>query len=314
MSDQHSIPNLDGLVTLANRDGVDIKPTLLRVTTDLYVQKPHHSAEEERHYVELALRLIEAVDAPTRAAITKKLVAYSAPPAAVMQRLQPKQTVTAPEPASSPQAPQSDAAPAAATELCELFLAADAEERRLILVNLVYAPLPPADPIAPAVAVAAVQRLETAALSHNTTAFVQELERALGLSRELSQRLIDDQSGEPIVVAARALSMPPDVLQRILLCLNPTISQSVLRVYELARLYQDIEPEAALRIVAIWRASHKAARQRPASPQQGQQRTVTPQPAAHRPQLWHVEERPALPARPQIRWAQHEQIRKAENQ
>ena len=33
-------PNLDGLTELANRDGVDIKPTLLRVMTDLYAQKP----------------------------------------------------------------------------------------------------------------------------------------------------------------------------------------------------------------------------------------------------------------------------------
>jgi hypothetical protein len=69
MAHEPNIPNLDGLVALANRDGVDIKPTLLRVTTDLYVQKPSHSVEEERHYTELALRLIEAVDAPTRAAV-----------------------------------------------------------------------------------------------------------------------------------------------------------------------------------------------------------------------------------------------------
>ena len=37
-------PPLDGLVDLACRDGVDIRPTLLRVLTDLYVQKPTHSA------------------------------------------------------------------------------------------------------------------------------------------------------------------------------------------------------------------------------------------------------------------------------
>ena len=63
MVEQAKIPNLDGLTELANRDGVDIKPTLLRVVTDLYVQKPVHSAEEERHYTELAVRLIDQVDA-----------------------------------------------------------------------------------------------------------------------------------------------------------------------------------------------------------------------------------------------------------
>ena len=65
MAEQSHIPNLDGLVELGNRDGVDIRPTLLRVTTDLYVAKDRHSAAEEQHYTELALRLIDLVDAPT---------------------------------------------------------------------------------------------------------------------------------------------------------------------------------------------------------------------------------------------------------
>ena len=52
-------PKLEGLDSLARRDGVDIQPTLLRVLTDLYVQKATHTSEEERHYTELALRLID---------------------------------------------------------------------------------------------------------------------------------------------------------------------------------------------------------------------------------------------------------------
>ena len=64
---------LEGLDSLARRDGVDIRPTLVRVLTDLYVQKPSHSAEEERHYTELALRLIDSVDLATRMTIAKKL-------------------------------------------------------------------------------------------------------------------------------------------------------------------------------------------------------------------------------------------------
>ena len=31
--------------------------------TDLYVQKPKHTEQEEQHYTELALRLIDLVDA-----------------------------------------------------------------------------------------------------------------------------------------------------------------------------------------------------------------------------------------------------------
>ena len=80
-------PPLDGLVDLACRDGIDIRPTLLRVLTDLYVQKPAHSAAEETQYVELALGLIEAVDAPTRAAVAASLSAYPAAPAAILNRL-----------------------------------------------------------------------------------------------------------------------------------------------------------------------------------------------------------------------------------
>ena len=56
MAKSSAYPPLDSLVDLACRDGVDIRPTLLRVLTDLYVQKPAHSAEEETQYVELALR------------------------------------------------------------------------------------------------------------------------------------------------------------------------------------------------------------------------------------------------------------------
>ena len=64
---------LDSLVDLACRDGVDIRPTLLRVVTDLYVQKPNHGAEEVTQFVELALGLIEVVDAQTRSVITATL-------------------------------------------------------------------------------------------------------------------------------------------------------------------------------------------------------------------------------------------------
>ena len=42
-------PKLDCLDSLARRDGVDIRPTLLRVLTDFSVQKSAHTVEEERH-------------------------------------------------------------------------------------------------------------------------------------------------------------------------------------------------------------------------------------------------------------------------
>src|SRR6185436_13311704 len=79
--------SVDSLVDLACRDGVDVRPTLARVLTDLYVQRPSHSGEEEIQYVELVLGLIDSVDAQTRAAIAAKLRQYPKARAAVLSRL-----------------------------------------------------------------------------------------------------------------------------------------------------------------------------------------------------------------------------------
>ncbi len=78
---------LDSLVDLACRDGVEIRPTLLRVLTDLYVQKPSHSPDEEAQYVELALGLIDAVDPLTRGTVTATLSAYAGAPEIVLRKL-----------------------------------------------------------------------------------------------------------------------------------------------------------------------------------------------------------------------------------
>src|SRR5262245_46584619 len=100
--------------------------------TDLYVQKPVHTAEEEAQYIELAARLIDQVDAPTWAIVANRLASYPAAPRAVIERLQRGPTERGDsEPALSPSAPA--AVPAASlAELTELFLTADAQDRRMI--------------------------------------------------------------------------------------------------------------------------------------------------------------------------------------
>ena len=102
--------------------------------------------------------------------------------------------------------------------------------------------------------------METAALRHNTATVMRELERALGISYQQSRRIVEDELGEPIVVAAKAMSLPADVLQRIVLFMNPRVGQSVDRVYELSALYSEISVEAARRLVAILRAAEPAGR------------------------------------------------------
>jgi hypothetical protein len=295
-------PNLNGLVELGNRDGVDIRPTLLRVMTDLYVQKQTHTEQEAQHYTELALRLIELVDAKTRAIVAEKIAGYPTAPAPVRHRLLRELiAITPPADDMSAGGETVPGRPAAADELSELFLASNAEDRRLILLNLPYAPLAPAPPIA-ATAGDSIHRMEAAALGHNSELFARELERAIGVSRSHARRLLEDESGEPIVVVAVALGMPPSVLQRILLCLRPTISQSVQRVYELCLLREEIEPEAALRLIAIWQKCHPM-----------DKRSRAEAAVAHRPQYSRDEksERPAMPVtRPKVRWDELAQTRK----
>ena len=154
-----------------------------------------------------------------------------------------------------------------AVTLNELFFAADAGERRLILLNLeVVAPLPdgharlPRDP-------AVTQRIEKAALSGNREEFAKQLAQALQLPHAQARRMAADELGEPLLIAAKALAMPRDVLYRLLLFVNTAIGHSVERVHTLATLYDEMTTQAAVHMVAIWQAmqpqTRSAAQHRP---------------------------------------------------
>jgi hypothetical protein len=143
-----------------------------------------------------------------------------------------------------------------AAELSELFYAAGAAERRLILLSLDYAPIPAIPPSA-FVQRSDTWRLEAAALRHNTEVLVRELLRILGISRAQARRVLWDDSGEPMLAAAKAMDLPADVLQRMLLFMNPRVGQSVDRIYELTKLYHETTVAAARRLVAILREADK---------------------------------------------------------
>jgi uncharacterized protein (DUF2336 family) len=278
-----NLRGLEGLTDIGLRGGVDMRPTLLRVLTDLYVQKLTHTAEEDRHYAELALRLLDSVDVAARAAVAARLANHLSPPQRVIERLaadlpevasalrqrvpadgaaRPAARMLKTSAASSGAAqPQKNpktasAAPAAdvAGELNELFFAAKADERRLILLNLhIVAALPPApsnvvrDPTVG-------RRLETAALGRKREEFAQVLAQSLRISRQQARRIAGDQLGEPIVVAAKALAVPREPLYRILLFVNTAVGHSVERVHTLATLYDEMSLQAAEDLVGIWRA------------------------------------------------------------
>ena len=307
--DPWNIPSFGGLVELTHQTGVDIRPTLLIVSTDLYVAKDLHSPEEERHYTELALRLIDLVDASTRAAMAERLADYSQAPAAVMRRLLAYgapfevenggqvETVPFDAPAVHSVADPSDPM----HELNELFFTAEPEERRLILLNLGYSKLPRACAPPRPLAGKTVENLESAALTHQVQQCIQELERSLGISRSQARRVIEDPSGEPIVVAALALGMPADVLQRILLCLNAGISHSVERVYQLSALYDEIATEDALRLLKVWQECSKAA-----NAAEGEMPAPS-ESSAHQPHYALAEppRRESPAPRPAIRWEEY---------
>src|ERR1700722_13753158 len=178
-----TLSSLNGLADIGLRSGVDMRPTLIRVLTDLYVQKLAHTADEERHYTELALRLLDGVDAATRAAVSTRLAKPLAPPLRVIQYLvndlpeiaAPLRGHAALQPPAQPVAPPvaiapviEDIAPSetppqeepiehepvtnlrgtmdatTAAELDDIFFTSAENEQRLILINLhVAAPLSP---------------------------------------------------------------------------------------------------------------------------------------------------------------------------
>jgi hypothetical protein len=277
-----NLDGLAGLAGLADHNGLDIRPTLLRVLTDLYVQKPSHGPEEERHYVELALRLIEDVDAGTCAAVAASLAKYPAAPEAVVRRLAPIAAIRYPKPSAAaavaaaddddsdlfepeifePRISEATAAPIIATappsftELRDSFFDADPQTRRLILIHLDV--VAAEDMPALAAGTNIMRYLEQAALAGRAQEFTTLLQQSLSLSRARARAIITDATGEPFVVAARALAMPADVFQRILMFLNPEIGQSVQQVYDLADLFVDLPQDSALHLVTIWREADRA--------------------------------------------------------
>ena len=266
-------------MTLSRREGVDIRPTLLRVLTDLYVQADAHSSDEERQFVELTSRLIDHVDDATRAAVRARLSIYPATPAAVLTRLGLKPTasdrrvplareIPAPPAVAAPVRTPSEAElrmasnlsmqPKDAAEINEMFNRANAGERALMLHNLQQTPLRASARIPVARARRAVGALEMAAFNADVENYTLELGETLILPWRVATSVVNDPGGEPLACAARALEMPSPVFQRVLLFLKPEIGSSVHSVYRLSRLYDRLSERSALIMLAAWRGSTMA--------------------------------------------------------
>jgi hypothetical protein len=273
-------PGFDGLMTLSRREGVDIRPTLLRVLTDLYVQAHTHSSDEERQFIELTSRLIDQVDDATRAAVRARLAVYPATPVEVMKKLglnsyRLEQHVpladaipVTPSAAPPPARPLSEAElrlasnlsmqPKDAAEINDMFSRAGPGERAMILHDLAKTPLRASARIPTARAKRAVETLEMAAFAADIESFTLELGETLILPARVATEIVDDPGGEPLACAAKALDMPSAVFQRILLFLKPEFGASVHNVYRLSRLYDRLSERSALIMLAAWRGSTMA--------------------------------------------------------
>jgi Uncharacterised protein conserved in bacteria (DUF2336) len=267
-------PGFDGLMTLSRREGVDIRPTLLRVLTDLYVQARTHNSDEERQFVELTSRLIDQVDDVTRAAVRARLAIYPGAPAEVLDRLglkasDPDRRVPlAQEIPAAPSAPPPvrtlteaqlratnlSMQPKDAAEINDMFFAASSSERALILHNLEETPLKASPRIPAFFANRAVETLEMAAFAADIENFTLELGETLILPARVAAQVVGDPGGEPLACAAKALGMPAAVFQRVLIFL-PSFGQSVTSVYRLSRLYDRLSERSALIMLAAWRGS-----------------------------------------------------------
>ena len=270
-------PGFDGLMTLSRREGVDIRPTLLRVLTDLYVQASAHSADEVRQFVELVGRLIDQVDDATRAAVRARLAIYPATPDEILHKLnlkpaQPDQRAPlatempsprqekglAPKPLTETEkrmASNLSMQPTDAAQIHDLFFRANAGERVSILRNLADTPLKAAPRVSEKRGARAIETLEMAAFAADIENFTLELGEALILPARLAAQVVNDPGGEPLACALRALGMPGPVFERVLLFLRPEFGNSVNTVYRLSRLYDRLGQHAALVMLAAWRGS-----------------------------------------------------------
>jgi hypothetical protein len=265
------------LIELADRPGGDVKARLLLALTALYVERKTHTDEEKRQYALLAQRLLDVVDATTRSAVIAILRDHpSAPVEIVGSPVKSAPPLSAePEPhaggriatlvPAARQAAEPKKPPPAPAERGEAFFAATAAGRRELLAQMAKEC---EGEVAPAgdQPVADFKRLDTAVLEGRVAELIREFERTLDLPRSLCERIVNDPLGEPIVVAAVAARIPIAVVQRILLLINPSVSHSVERVFDLTNLYYELDRRAADRLMSLWREATPRGESSPALP------------------------------------------------
>jgi uncharacterized protein (DUF2336 family) len=81
------LPSVQRLIGLARSNGVDVRPTLLRVIVDQFVAETHHHAAEVTRFAELVVNLLPRAGVADRALVAEKLADHPQTPAAVARAL-----------------------------------------------------------------------------------------------------------------------------------------------------------------------------------------------------------------------------------
>lgn len=304
------LPQVQRLIGLARSNGVDVRPTLLRVVVDQFVAEPHHSAAEVTRFGELVLHLLDRAEAGERAIVAAKLAPHPQTPAALARRLAADvAAVACPVLAQSPalsdddqflavRSGDADKAAAVAcradlglaalvaledfddprvraalaarvpaqpvamrrsigdkpSDLGTAFLGGSSAQRETLIAELALRPPPagariPTDP---------QRAIELSALSRRDGAIAAALAAVLGLAPATAARIAADETGEPLIVVARALDLGREAAARILLFAHEAVGTSVARVYDLTALYDVLPRRAALAILESWQAAAEA--------------------------------------------------------
>ena len=281
-----SLSSLNGLADIGLRSGVDMRPTLIRVLTDLYVQKLAHTADEERHYTELALRLLDGVDVPTRATVAARLAKHLSPPVRVIQYLVndlPKIAALLRghvllEPPAHPAEPGPPVAIAPAAEDTAAAGSPPEEE------PIEHEPVTDLRGTMDSTIAGELNDVFFTAAEHERRLILLNLHVAAPLSPG-QVAVVRDDHGESIVVAVKALGISRDVVYRLLMFVNPAVGHSVERVHALAMLYDEMTAQAAEGMVAIWQALRSESRST----------------AKHQPLFWNDERSRVRPAAAAVR-------------
>ena len=143
------------------------------------------------------------------------------------------------------------ARPTAALDQAPLFMFANLEQRKAILLAALRAELgrlpgqstwrAPDD---------AVRRLESYALARQPDLLIEALAEALGCETAFARRIVDEPSGEPLAIALAELAASQEASMRILLLGHSPLNLDTTRLGALTRLKDGLRPAAARRVMS----------------------------------------------------------------